>query len=239
MQRWITSALDLFFPRLCAGCEGELGADDHHLCWDCRCSIQIITNPFCEVCGNPLQGRIDHGYTCYECAQERPYFDCARCAARFDGVVEKMIHAFKYHQALWLEDDLTELLLACCETHFGTSGIEVVASVPLFPARERTRGYNQAALLGAALAKRLRRPFCDRLVRRVRDTQTQTHLTASERASNVRAAFSVARADGAFGRRVLLVDDVMTTGATVNECSRALKEAGAREVLVVTLARGG
>jgi ComF family protein len=239
MRQWLKAALDLIYPRSCAGCGGDLDLDDEHLCWDCRSSIQIISHPFCSICGNPLEGRVDHRYTCFLCNEAKPHFDRARCAARFHGVVADMVHGFKYRQALWLEHDLASLLMACCETHYDLPSIDLVACVPLFPKRQRERGYNQSALLAGRLARHLRRPCRPNSIRRVRDTRTQTHLTASERASNVRAAFEVTRPGSVTGRRVLLVDDVMTTGATVNECSRALKDAGAREVLVVALARGG
>lgn len=239
MQRWLKTGLDLIYPRACGACGRDLGLDDSHLCWECKADIQMISHPFCSVCGNPLEGRIDHSYTCYHCHEARPHFDRARSAARFGETLSKMVHSFKYHSAFWLEDDLADLLLACCETHFELRAIDLVTCIPLFHVRRRERGFNQSGLLASALARRLGRPCRANAVRRTRDTLTQTHLTAKERASNVHLAFSVPRPPVVFGRRVLLVDDVMTTGATVNECARALKEAGAAQVLVVTLARGG
>ncbi len=239
MNSWLKTGLDLIYPRSCAGCGCCLAADDSHLCWECKSDIQIIVHPFCSICGDPLQGRIDHSFTCYHCCESRPHFDQARSAVRFRGILPRMIHHFKYSFAFWLEEDLAELLLACCQTHFDSAAIDFIAPVPLFHARQRDRGYNQSALLAEALARRLRLPCRPRAARRVRDTLTQTHLTADERASNVHLAFSVPRPSVVFGRRVLLIDDVMTTGATVNECARALKQAGAAQVLVATLARGG
>ena len=199
----------------------------------------MVVHPFCSVCGDPLEGRIDHAYVCYLCHETRPHFDMARSAARFRGALPGLVHGFKYNAALWLEDDLAELLQACCESNFEPGAADLVTCVPLFHARQRERGFNQSALLASALARRLKLPCRTNAARRTRDTLTQTHLTAKERASNVHLAFSVPRPSVVFGRRVLLVDDVMTTGATVNECARALKEAGAAKVLVATLARGG
>ena len=240
MWECVRTAADLVYPRVCGSCGSQEGLEGlSHLCWECASSIQMIAHPFCSLCGNPLEGRVSHDYTCFLCNEAKPHFDRARCAARFHGPLPGLVHQFKYRAALWLEADLAGLLLACCKTHFDLAGIGVVTAVPLFHARERERGYNQAALLAGALARRLDRPFHRKLVQRVRDTGTQTHLTAKERASNVRDAFISSRAAAVAGRRVLLVDDVMTTGATVSECARALKSAGAREVLVVALARGG
>lgn len=239
MKRWWKTALDLVYPRACGVCGRDPGPDDAHVCWECLAEVQMISHPFCSVCGNPLEGRIDHAYTCFHCHEERPHFDRARAAARFRGPMTRLVHLLKYHEAFWLEEDLAGLLHACCGTHYDTAEIDLVTCVPLFHVRHRARGFNQSELIGRALARRLERPCAPGALRRVRDTQTQTHLTAPERASNVRLAFSVTRPSVVRERRVLLVDDVMTTGATVNECARALKEAGAAGVLVVTLARGG
>lgn len=239
LKTWVRTAADLLYPRTCAGCDEPVRDGDRYLCWECRSSLPVIAHPFCSICGNPLEGRVDHGYICFLCAGERPHFDRARCASRFHGVLPKLAHDFKYHQAVWLQEDLAEILEACWKTHFADEVVDVVAPVPLYHVRERTRGYNQAALLAAGLAKRLKVPYRGRLLRRTRDTETQTHLTAPQRASNVQSAFRTGLAATVKGRRVLLVDDVMTTGATVNECAKALKQAGAAGVLVLTLARGG
>jgi competence protein ComFC len=228
--------LDLLYPRSCAGCGGGLGGDERHLCWSCRSELRLIGPPLCSLCGNPVEGRVDHAFRCYHCEEARPHFDLARSAARFDGLMRRLVHDFKYHGALWLTADLTDLLEACARAHLDPAGFDVVTWIPLHAVRRRERGYNQAQVLAGALARRLGLP-AERLLGRVRRTTTQTHLTASQRAHNVRAAFEAGR--GAAGRRILLVDDVMTTGATASESARALKEAGAVEVAVVTLVRGG
>jgi ComF family protein len=134
--------------------------------------------------------------------------------------------------------DLVPLLTACVNTHFSGMKPDVITEVPLHGARERMRTYNQSGLLARGLAKRLGVPYLPHALSRVRRTATQTHLTASERRRNVEGAFRVGPARWVDGRRVLLVDDVMTTGATVNDCARALREAGACEIGVVTVARG-
>lgn len=142
MRPFLKAALDLVYPRSCVGCGRGMGMEEHHLCWDCREGIEIITAPFCSICGNPLQGRVDHGYVCFHCTEQRPHFDRARCAARFHGVMADMVHDFKYHHALWLQYDLAALLKACVETHYDPAAFDVVTPVPLFPSRRRERGYN-------------------------------------------------------------------------------------------------
>lgn len=134
--------------------------------------------------------------------------------------------------------DLVDLLEACMATHYDLLPVDAVCYVPLYPVRERERGFNQAHWLAGELATRRKLPRPRHWVRRVRDTGTQTHLTASQRMANVKGVFEVVRSQAIRGQRLLLVDDVMTTGATVNECARVLKKAGAASVHVITVARG-
>ncbi len=230
--------LDMIFPRFCAGCGRDVGEEAVHLCWECLADTAYIQAPFCARCGDPVEGRVDEAFVCYNCAGQEPYFDCARSAARFRGVMQKILRDFKYHDALWLKQDLARFLETCTRSHYEPDDFDLVVAVPLYAARQRERGYNQSALLAQALARRLGKPYVAGCLARIKPTQTQTHLTARERATNVRGAFKAGRLSRLEGQGVLLVDDVMTTGATVNECARALKEGGANRVFVVTIARG-
>jgi ComF family protein len=162
----------------------------------------------------------------------------ARSAVRFRGGIKDVLHRFKYSAATHVSRDLAVLLQACVRAHYGHAFIDAVAYVPLHAAKQRERTYNQAGLLAADLARLMRRPLAERCLERTRDTATQTRLSARERARNVRGAFVVRHPAWVQGRHLLLVDDVMTTGATVAACSRVLKEAGAASVHVVTVARG-
>lgn len=233
-----TPILDLLFPRHCGACGADAERAGGHLCWDCRADLHTIGSPMCGHCGNPVEGRIDHAYECFHCVETQPGFDQARSAVRFEGAITTLIHDFKYRHALWLEEELVDLLLACARTHYGDMTFDAVLAVPLHHVRQRERGYNQAAILAAALARRLARPYRRRMLIRTRDTGTQTHLTARERLSNVKGAFRVPTPARCAGRRLLLVDDVMTTGATVSACAAALRAGGASSVCVVTIARG-
>ena len=232
------ATLDLLFPRCCGGCGGAAEPGGGHLCWDCRAELRPIGAPFCSLCGNPVEGRIDHVYTCFHCEESRPRFDRARSAVRFEGAITHLIRQFKYHHALWLQEELVDLLQAAAVAHYEGLAWDAVCAVPLHHVRQRERGFNQAGLLADSLARRLSLPVrASGLVRR-RATGTQTHLTARERLSNVKGAFEVRWAARWRGLRLLLVDDVMTTGATVSACAGALKDAGATSVHVITLARG-
>lgn len=235
----LRALLDLVYPRPCAGCGGAGPAEGGHLCWDCRARLTLIHAPYCVLCGDPVSGRIDHAYTCTLCDRRTVHFDSARSAVRYEGPVGGAIRALKYNRALWLVRDLTRLLEAVVRTHFEADRIDLITAVPMPAWRRWRRGFNQAELLGRDLAHILRKPFCATLISRSHYTRTQTRLTARERTANVRGAFQSGwghpRAEG---RRILLVDDVMTTGATVNECARALKACGAQAVWVATVARG-
>lgn len=233
-----SALLDLVYPRACAACGGRPDAEALHLCWDCLSRVVYVQPPYCSRCGDPVEGRVDDAFVCYHCAESEPHFDRARSVARYRGVVQDVLRQFKYREGLWLRRDLAGLLEACVTAHYEADGIDAVTFVPLYPSRRRERGFNQAEVLAAALARRLRKPLLRRGLVRARPTRTQTNLTAPQRASNVRGAFETRGVRRLAGRSILLVDDVMTTGATVNECSRALKEGGAARVYVVTVARG-
>ena len=232
------SLLELLYPRQCVECGAEAGAEFRYLCWDCASHIHVLQAPMCSLCGEPVEGRVDDAFVCHLCLDVGRHFDCARSAARFDGGLRTAVLAFKYNSGTWLAGDLAGLMNSCFDTHFDASAVDLVVPVPLHPTRQRERGYNQAQLLARDIARRLGKRCLSDALARTRQTETQTHLTASARASNVRNAFASVRPARYQGKRLLLIDDVMTTGATVSEASRALKEAGAASVIVLTVARG-
>ena len=237
VMQW-RALLDLVFPRICAGCGGRVGDAEGHLCWDCQAQLPFVRQPYCLHCGDPVEGRVDEAFTCHACDDLLPAFDYARSVVRYRGPIQRMIQDFKYHAAHWLAPDLVRLLLAGLQTVPELSPFDVIGFVPLHRLRQRTRGYNQAALLAKGLARALHKPLLRHALIRQRPTDTQTHLTAHERVTNVHGAFVVRWPAALQGRAVLLVDDVMTTGATVSECARVLKAAGATRVCVLTVARG-
>jgi ComF family protein len=232
--------VDLVYPRACAVCGSECHGPGRYLCWTCQGNVEYHSvATFCQQCGRSFAGSMPMPFTCGTCREHRPVFDAARSAAHFRGPIRELLHALKYNRATWLTWDLADLLEACVRLHFATEKIDCVCPVPLHARRRRERGYNQATLLGAELASRLGvRCFPDAL-RRTRYTETQTHLNADERRRNTADVVAVAPllAPWLTGRCVLVVDDVMTTGATVGDAARALKAAGARRVLVATVAR--
>lgn len=237
-MKW--ALLDMLFSRTCEGCGAAIVEEPGALCWDCQAGVKMVQVPYCDRCGDPVAGMIGGPYECTGCRRMPPAFDWARSAVRYEGVAQNCLRRFKYHAGTWLLDDLVAWLVALWRTcPRDMRQADFAVPVPLYPKRERERGFNQSALLAEQLARRIGIPFRRRLLWRVKPTETQTHLTAAQRAHNVKGVFSVPWPRGLRGARVVLVDDVMTTGATVNECARALKAAGAAAVLVLTVARGG
>jgi ComF family protein len=237
----LTDWLRLLYPQGCAVC-GAPGAAA--LCDACRAKIPIRpAEACCAICGKTLIERDaalgTAAHVCRVCREEPPPFDLARSAALLQGPVRTLVHDLKYHHAEWLAPVLGELLHGCFLAHYAAERPDVVVPIPLHPFKRLSRGYNQSELLARDLARRLGLPCAPRLVARVRNTATQTKRDRAERRRNMDGAFAVrpARVPFCAGKRVLLVDDVMTTGATFAAAARALRDAGAARVLCLSVAR--
>lgn len=198
--------------------------------------MAVVTRPLCPVCGVPFSGAgSDH--CCGACLREAPSFDAARAAIIHQGPGRDLIHAFKYSARTHLRRPLGLLVVEQLTEFIDERKPDLIVPVPLHVRRLASRGFNQALLLGELLAREWQLPLERQALRRIRWTEPQINLAASQRRDNVRGAFLVAEPAVLSARRVLLVDDVFTTGSTVEECSRMLKKAGASEVLVVTVSR--
>jgi ComF family protein len=222
--------LDVFFPPRCAACRellppvdepGVIGA----LCASCEMILEPIAES-CARCGLPGSP----GDRCESCLQHPPAFDQARAAFLYGGAIADVLHHFKYEDHSELAGPLADHVAA-----LDLPDVDVVAPIPLHAARRRQRTYDQALYLARAVARQRGWPFDAGLLTRIRPTPRQVGQHREERAANVRGAFRAS--ERAQGRTVLLVDDVVTTGATASECARALKNAGARRVIVASVAR--
>jgi len=229
--------LDLLFPPLCHVCKAFIPkAGDLFLCADCLHKISFLVSPLCTSCGTPFTTASGLDHTCGACLSHPP-FHTGRSATLFAGPVQELIHRFKYGHRVHLSEPLG-LLTARALDHFcSEAGPDLIVPVPLHKRRLRQRGYNQSQLIGAVLSKQWRVPLEVGNLRRVRWTEPQTSLDAVDRRDNVRGAFAVRDPRRLQGRRLLLVDDVLTTGSTIRACAEALGEAGAAAVYVVTVAR--
>ena len=234
------SALTLFYPDICQYCqEGRAGRADGYVCSECWRNVRFIVPPMCDRCGLPFEGEISDVFECANCLEMELHFVHARSAVAAKDMVLEIIHRWKYQRHLWFEPFLAGLLIREAASALREGGWELIAPVPLHPQKQAEREFNQAEHLAAHLAKATELPANSRLVRRVTPTRTQTRLSRTERADNMRRAFAPGPDAGAArGKRIVLVDDVLTTGATTSACAQVLKASGAREVCVWTVARG-
>lgn len=229
---------DLAYPRVCPLCGGSSRREGRHICWDCAASLErfAIRGTPCRVCGAEIDPRLIDGL-CASCRRSRPRYDMARSAFVHDGDARRLVHDFKYRLQTWLADDLCDFLEGCARASFDLREVDAVLPIPLHPVKFVARTYNQSALLAATLTRRIGAPCRPGLLKRVGDTSTQTHLGARGRRANVAGAFAAPFPEETRSRTLLVVDDVMTTGATLDEAAKTLKGAGAWRVWGLTICR--
>jgi ComF family protein len=233
----LRAALDTAFPPLCHVCHRFIpDAADLHICIACRELMTPLRSPLCSVCGIPFAGSCDD-HVCGRCMAHGPRFEAARAAFAYEGAGRDLIHAFKYRSKTHLRRPLGFLMLEELSGFMLSASHDLIMPVPLHRRKLASRGFNQALLLGEVLARRLALPLDRHNLRRIRWTEPQVDLSADDRRANVKGAFAVHSPAMVAARRVLLVDDVFTTGCTAEECARTLKAAGASRVTVVTAAR--
>ena len=225
LEQLRTAVLDLLFPLRCLGC----GSEGSLICASCSRSLARISLPLCLRCGTPLK----EGVLCPTCISFPLAIDGIRSVFLYEGIVRQAVHQFKYRRLKAMAAPLGQLMADYLGAHPLPCG--VLTPVPLHPKRLRERGYNQASLLAHEIGKHTRVPVVEATLVRQRDTISQARTaSAAERRGNVRDAFAC-RQELA-GERVLLIDDVSTTGATLDACAVALKDAGAGSVWGLTVA---
>lgn len=234
-RRWADQVLISLFDPACAGCDGPLTHERRGpVCAVCWAGITRPTGPLCACCGDPLPlVAAPAAARCRACRDHPPAFDEARAAGLFDTTLRRVVHAFKYHGHRELAVPLAALMRQAAPDWFSDLSGLVAVPVPLPPWRQLARGFNQADALAHALGLPTRR-----LLRRRHGGPSQTHASMTARGTNARGAFAPALVRfGAMPHQVLLVDDVLTTGATAGACAAVLKACGAQSVRVLTVAR--
>ena len=242
---------DIVFPPICVNCNGlvERGgtgapAPDapRHVCEKCAAGIEFAREPCCPTCGYPFFGEMEKGETrvCEHCEGLSPVFTEGRTAVLFKGAARSLVHDLKYHGAVFALHDI-RLLLKKSPRALEIARDAVLVPVPLYSRKERQRGYNQARLIAERIAELADGARVEMLLRRVVDTVSQTALDRETRRANLRNAFALAR--GARERidpalRYVVVDDVFTTGSTLNSCARVLRRAGCANINILTFAHG-
>ena len=239
LQKRVEVGLAFFYPETCQLCRAEHAtAKNGFVGPHCRSQVRFIEPPFCQRCGLPYPGNITAPFECSNCRELQLYFSSARSAVVAHNAVRELIHRYKYQRALWFEPFLARLLLDRARPVLDRAAWDCIVPVPLHPVKQREREFNQAERLARRLSTATGIPLNSTWLRRIKSTATQTQLTRRQRASNMQRAFAVRPGVRLHRTRVVLVDDVFTTGATTNACARVLMAAGADEVCVWTVARG-
>jgi ComF family protein len=238
-KAWLNAGLGLLYPEVCQLCrEARANPAEGYVCGGCRAKARFIQAPFCQRCGRPFEGDITTQFECASCLEMGWHFQSARSAVVARDPVLETIHRYKYQRALWFEPFLADLLIRAAGPVLDQQKPSLIVPVPLYPTKQREREFNQAERLARRLGAAMQIPVNKRLLRRVLPTRTQTQLNRQERLANVRNAFAMRGGQRLNGERIVLVDDVFTTGATTSACARVLRTAGAGEVCVWTVARG-
>jgi len=233
------SLLNLVYPLKCEVCKKELGPfGEACLCSECRNSIELNPPPFCSKCGKSLSGSTPSEECCHNCKNISYHFRQCWIVGHYDGVLKDCIHSFKFKGRLRLLPIFTELLLGFTKLHIDVSAFDIIVPVPLHKAKARERTFNQAELLAKNFSGRIGIPVYINNLIKAKHTPPQTKLSKKQRASNVSGVFKVVNPAVFKNKHLLLMDDVFTTGHTLNECAKILLEDGARSVTCLALARG-
>jgi len=236
MAQLIDTLLDFLFPTKCLFCETDL-IGTQGICESCRSSIKFISSPFCLRCGVPFNSKIGRDHICGTCLTSKKYFTKARAVGFYEGILQKAIHRFKYSKKTVLANPLSAFIIDYNLDSMDLESYDFLVPVPLHFKRLKERGFNQALSLARHISKRSGIPVDYLNLRRIRWEAPQINLSKKERAQNVKGAFSLHKKNGFKDKNILLIDDVYTSGATVNECARVLLKAGTAGVDVVTLCR--
>jgi ComF family protein len=240
--KMVRDVIDLVYPKTCLACKTKLehrACVDSVVCAGCWAGIKKNQPPFCRTCGRHLEApEAASGHTCSRCSRRQVHFDRAFSPCLYEGILKGLIHEFKYQGKDYLGKSLSRLLIEFIqEYNVPMQYIDTIIPMPLHPAKLREREFNQAEVLSRHVAAAFDKTMFPRALRRHRYTRPQVEMDQEqERLLNVQGSFSPDKKIDIRGKNILLIDDVLTTGATSSEGARALKQAGAAMVLVLTLA---
>lgn len=224
--------IDLIFPNICLSCGNKMEKDNRYICKDCKSHLLFSDMDICPVCGSKLTSA-----KCDVCANSSFLFDEARSIYPMRDEIRNMIHNFKYKDLPKVGLFFAEMAKMYIEKNQVFMDTDFVIPVPLHKVKNRIRGFNQAEIIAKGIAKLMNFTFSNKIVVRKKFTETQTKLSRSERAKNVSNAFGVKNIKKIPNKNFLIVDDVFTTGSTVNSITQSLKQNGASKVYILTAAR--
>ena len=238
LRQLLNDVSDIIFPPQCLACAEIINSPERQVfCSPCQEKINFITGSICPICGIPFWDSPAGNHICGNCLTNKPYYTQARAVAAFETIIMDSIHKFKYGRIIFTGNALSSFMADFSFPDFDFSEYSLLVPVPLHIKKLRERGFNQSLLLAKEMGKRHKLPVNFSLLKRCKFTLTQTGLNKTEREKNIKGAFVVADKKKVAGENIILIDDVYTTGATINECARVLLKAGAQKVAALTLAR--
>jgi competence protein ComFC len=231
--------INLIYPLSCLLCETALEPlSDRPVCAVCWNKIEYNQPPFCRVCAKHLPAKTQkQALICSNCQQSSFSFRQARSVCIYDGVIKNCLHLFKYKRKLSLVKPLSKLMIDFARNSLDMNKVDIIIPVPLYSTKRRLRQFNQAGLLAESISRACSKQLQQKLLIKTKPGPAQVELSKTERLKNLRGAFKVRSAGSLKDKNILLIDDVLTTGATANECARTLLDAQANSVDVLTLAR--
>lgn len=235
IKHWIENLINYLLPICCSYCSNLL-SNKALVCHECWPKLTFISAPLCACCGYPFNLNIsdEKNSLCLNCIQNPPHYDSARSLIKYDDISRKIIHHFKYYDKTHLAEYFSQLLQSQMNNN---TEYHMVIPIPMHRLKRLFRLYNPAQILAQSLGNRLSLPVrCD-ILSKTKLTKTQTKLTKKQRIKNLRGSFKIHKAEHIKGKSIILVDDVITTGTTIELCAKLLRQAGAAEIHVCSIAR--
>lgn len=225
--------LNFLYPPACVYCR-QIMLDDNLLCHKCWKDFQFITQPYCDICGNPFAFEIQGKMVCGRCIKTPPIFDLARHLFKFDQFSKKLIHSLKYNDQTYLAKIFTKMIVNNYNSYIGE--YDLIVPVPMHWLKRMFRMYNQAFLLAKEISTLTNLPLFSDILIKTKWTKAQSSLLRAARQKNLNNSFAIINPHLIKGKKIILIDDVLTTGATVKECCKLLKKFGASKIIVLTIA---
>jgi ComF family protein len=237
MKKILNFLTYLLFPKTCSCCGKNLSTDtDKNICDQCFKTFPKNDGLKCAICSMPLN---DGGEHCYDCKHSKIYFNLLKTPYVYKGNIQKLIHKFKYSNRLFLSKDLADPMIDLIYKENWDKEIDLIIPIPLHFIKKFLRGYNQTYLLSRHISSNLHKPLNDSILLRTNYTKPQFGLNRKDRNENLKNSFTINKKylTELKGKNILLVDDIATTCATANICAKLLKDAGAKKVFVIAIAR--
>lgn len=231
-KQFFSSLINAFFPHLCYGCRNKI--PQGYLCDECFEKIEFLHPPLCKLCAKPINDNVT--LLCKDCRGSDPGYQRIISAVFYREPLVNLIHQFKYKHCDYLGPWLAQLLIAYLTKSGETlAWTDLITYVPLHKENLKIRGYNQSRILAKELSKHFQIPLVDDIIIEIKTKQAQASIKRENRKDNVSGIFKAG--NNIFGKNIILIDDIFTTGSTLSECAKVLKEAGAKKITVITLAK--